>query len=67
MKQIIKLILLYQKIVSPYVKTQCRFYPTCSTYSILAIKRYGSLIGILKTFLRIVRCHPFSRGGVDFP
>jgi putative membrane protein insertion efficiency factor len=43
----------------------CRFRPTCSQYTYQAIKKYGILKGCFLGFKRIVRCHPFSRGGYD--
>lgn len=43
----------------------CRFIPTCSEYSYQAIEKYGILFGIVKSLGRIVRCHPFARGGYD--
>jgi len=45
--------------------SHCRFIPTCSEYSINAILKYGSAIGILMTFKRILKCHPFHNGGYD--
>ena len=43
----------------------CRFYPTCSEYSIQSIEKYGLIRGAIKTIKRIGRCHPWSRGGYD--
>lgn len=57
----------YQKWISPLFGPRCRFYPTCSQYAILAVKKYGFLKGFLKTCWRILRCNPFHPGGVDYP
>lgn len=43
----------------------CRFYPTCSEYSIQAIEKYGALKGTLMSAKRIIRCNPFNKGGYD--
>ncbi|MFA5821706.1 MAG: membrane protein insertion efficiency factor YidD [Thermodesulfovibrionales bacterium] len=43
----------------------CRFIPSCSEYSIDAIKKYGSFKGIYLSLRRILRCHPFHSGGYD--
>ncbi|HHE76703.1 MAG TPA: membrane protein insertion efficiency factor YidD, partial [Candidatus Parcubacteria bacterium] len=45
----------------------CRFYPSCSQYSFLSIKKYGVFKGGLKSFWRVLRCGPWSDGGVDMP
>ncbi|MBQ7674321.1 MAG: membrane protein insertion efficiency factor YidD [Alphaproteobacteria bacterium] len=65
----ISLIKFYQKAISPYINkgARCKFYPTCSEYAILAIKKYGFLVGFFKTIVRILRCNPLSKNGVDFP
>ncbi len=66
MKRIlIILIKLYQVIISPVFPQSCRFTPTCSEYSIEAIKRYGALKGSFMAIKRILRCHPFNPGGYD--
>ncbi|MCB2215974.1 membrane protein insertion efficiency factor YidD [Desulfofustis glycolicus] len=55
----------YQYLLSPVFPPACRFYPTCSVYTIEAIRHYGALRGLAKGLWRILRCHPFSRGGYD--
>ena len=55
----------YQKYISPLKGPTCRFYPTCSQYSIQAFKKYGFLKGLWLTVRRISRCHPFHPGGYD--
>lgn len=62
---LIKLILLYKKILSPIMGNQCRFYPTCSSYGIEAIESHGSLYGSYLTIKRICRCNPIFEGGFD--
>lgn len=57
----------YRRFISPLTPPRCRFYPTCSEYAILAIRKYGSIKGGIKAVWRILRCNPFSRGGIDFP
>jgi hypothetical protein len=61
----IGLIIFYQKCISPLIPPRCRFYPTCSEYTLQAIKRYGLAKGIWLGMKRIVRCHPFGQGGYD--
>jgi putative membrane protein insertion efficiency factor len=51
----------------PLANSQCRFYPSCSEYAEMAIESKGVLRGSAKTFYRVLRCHPLSRGGVDMP
>ncbi len=63
----IGLIKLYRRFISPLTPPNCRFYPTCSEYAILAIRKYGVLKGSLKALWRILRCNPFSKGGIDLP
>lgn len=57
----------YQKFISKYILigNNCRFYPTCSEYSIQAYQKYGFIRGSYLTINRILRCHPFSKGGYD--
>ncbi|GAA0745705.1 membrane protein insertion efficiency factor YidD [Clostridium oceanicum] len=56
---------LYRKYISPRKRQCCKFYPTCSQYAIDAINKYGALKGTFMAIKRILRCHPFSKGGYD--
>lgn len=64
---LIGLVRLYQVLLSPILGGQCRFYPSCSEYSIQAVRKYGAVRGGLKGVARVLRCHPFHRGGFDPP
>lgn len=64
-KILISLIRFYQKFVSPLKPPSCRFYPTCSEYSIQALSKYGVFKGVWKSIVRISKCHPFHPGGHD--
>jgi putative membrane protein insertion efficiency factor len=55
----------YRAALSPLIGPACRFEPTCSVYAEQAITRFGFGKGILLTLHRILRCHPFARGGLD--
>ncbi|WP_277630768.1 membrane protein insertion efficiency factor YidD [Atopococcus tabaci] len=55
----------YQKAISPLFPPSCRYYPTCSTYTVQALEKHGALKGALMGTARILRCNPFVRGGVD--
>ena len=59
---IIKLINFYQNHLS---KKDCRYIPSCSWYTIEAILKHGTIKGLLLGFWRIIRCNPFSKGGID--
>lgn len=68
MKQIIlKTIKFYQLFISPNLTSHCRFYPSCSEYAFLAVKKYGTTKGLLKGIKRILKCGPWSLGGIDLP
>ena len=58
---LIRLIKLYQMIISPYLTPSCRYLPTCSQYAIDCIKTYGLFGGLFKATKRILSCHPFSK------
>ena len=59
------LIRFYQLAISPLKPGCCRYYPTCSTYTLQAIEKYGPLKGSWMGLKRILRCHPFHKGGYD--
>jgi uncharacterized protein len=70
MRQVAKLVVLqllrgYKSAISPLLPPACRFVPTCSEYAQEAVERYGALLGGWKALTRLLRCHPFSRGGYD--
>ena len=62
---LIKLILAYQKALSPWIGNSCRFYPSCSNYGIEAIQRHGALKGSWLTLKRLIRCNPLAKSGLD--
>ena len=55
----------YQRFISPAFPPSCRFEPTCSNYMIQAIEKHG-FKGVLMGLARILRCHPFVKGGIDY-
>ncbi|QLK86319.1 membrane protein insertion efficiency factor YidD [Staphylococcus sp. 17KM0847] len=61
----IKCIRFYQRFISPLTPPSCRFYPTCSNYAIEAIQIYGIFKGSWLSLKRILKCHPFHKGGFD--
>ena len=61
----VKLIRFYQTAISPLTPPSCRFRPTCSQYTLEAIKRHGFLRGVWLGTLRILKCHPLHPGGHD--
>lgn len=71
----IGLIKIYQAILSPDHSVSgigdplkgCKFYPSCSNYGIQALEKHGFVFGVPKIIWRVLRCHPWSHGGVDTP
>jgi hypothetical protein len=55
----------YQYAISPLLGRSCRFYPSCSDYTVEAIERHGALRGSVLGFKRVMRCHPWHPGGFD--
>jgi uncharacterized protein len=55
----------YQRWISPALAPRCRYYPTCSAYAVEAIRELGPIRGVILACWRLVRCNPFSHGGVD--
>ncbi len=64
-KILLTLIHIYQKWISPYIAPRCKYYPSCSSYITTAIQTYG-LKGVAMGLWRVVRCNPWSYGGVDY-
>ncbi|WP_291292372.1 membrane protein insertion efficiency factor YidD [Enterococcus sp.] len=65
-KFLIGFVRLYQRFISPLFPPRCRYYPTCSSYMIQAIQVHGAGKGSLMGISRILRCHPFVPGGLDY-
>ena len=55
----------YQFFLSPILKANCRYLPSCSEYSIIAFKKYGLVKGFYYSLKRILKCHPFGGSGYD--
>ncbi len=70
MKRLLAVILiapirLYQRFISPAFAPRCRYYPTCSEYAVQSIRELGPIRGSILAGWRLLRCNPFSRGGID--
>lgn len=64
-KIMLRSIYLYRKYISPMTPPTCIYVPTCSQYAIDAINKYGAIKGGFLAIKRILRCHPFAKGGYD--
>ncbi|MDV6378075.1 membrane protein insertion efficiency factor YidD [Sporosarcina sp. GW1-11] len=64
-KVLLLFIRFYQKFISPMFPPSCRFYPTCSHYGVEAIETHGAIKGSYLAVIRILKCHPFHKGGFD--
>ena len=62
---LIKIIRIYQFLISPLLGNSCRYLPTCSEYSIESLKAHGFFRGLFYSFKRILSCHPWGSGGFD--
>lgn len=62
---ILAVIKFYKGFISPFLPPSCRFEPTCSTYAMQAVEKYGAIRGTWLGAKRILRCQPFSKGGFD--
>ena len=59
------IVVIARKYISPMKTTKCPYYPTCSTYGLEAVEKYGAVKGGALALWRIIRCNPFSKGGYD--
>ncbi|EUJ42066.1 membrane protein insertion efficiency factor YidD [Brochothrix campestris] len=55
----------YRKLISPLFPPSCRFYPTCSTYGLEAVQKFGAIKGGYLALKRIIKCQPLHPGGID--
>lgn len=58
-------ITLYRWVISPVLGPMCRFSPSCSSYALAALQRYGIVKGIRLSVVRLAKCHPWHSGGID--
>jgi len=65
MKQILLFLIRIYRKFSSLTPPRCRFYPTCSAYAYEAIERFGVFKGVFLSVKRLLKCHPFNKGGVD--
>ena len=56
----------YRLVVSPFVGQRCKYHPSCSRYALDALHEHGVLRGVVLAGWRLLRCNPWSRGGVDY-
>ena len=67
MKRIlIAIIKAYKKYISPYKRVKCPYYPSCSDYGLEAVEKHGAFAGSFLALRRIIKCNPFSKGGIDY-
>jgi len=64
-RALIALVMFYRKNMSPLSVPRCRYIPTCSAYALEALEKYGAGKGSLLALRRILKCHPFRKGGYD--
>ncbi|PAF48018.1 membrane protein insertion efficiency factor YidD [Helicobacter sp. 12S02634-8] len=62
-----KLVILYQKLISPFLPSSCRYYPSCSEYALWSLQFNQPLRAFYQIFSRILRCNQFFKGGIDYP
>ena len=60
------MIVAYRRGVSPFFAPRCKYHPTCSEYALDALREFGFLRGVVLAAWRILRCNPWSHGGVDY-
>jgi len=64
-KVLMALVQVYRKAISPLFGARCRFYPSCSEYALQALAKYGAWHGSWLALKRLLRCGPWSKGGID--
>ena len=64
-KVVVNILRAYRFFLSPLLGSNCRFTPSCSEYAITALNQHGFFCGIWLSFKRVIRCHPYSEGGID--
>jgi len=56
----------YQRLLSPLLPARCKYHPSCSQYALEALREYGLARGLVLAVWRLLRCNPWSHGGVDY-
>lgn len=64
-RMLIGMVKFYKKFISPCIGAHCIYTPTCSQYALEALEKYGAIKGTYLACRRILRCHPFAKGGYD--
>jgi len=64
-RALIAFVRFYRMYISPLSAPKCRYYPTCSRYALEALEKYGARKGSYLALRRLLRCHPFHKGGYD--
>ena len=65
MQLLLTILRIYKRWISPMLPSACRFYPTCSEYTMDAVQKHGAWRGMWMGLRRLLRCHPFHQGGFD--
>lgn len=62
---VLALLVVYRAVISPMYGDVCRYYPSCSAYAVSAVQQHGAVKGAILAAWRVLRCNPWSKGGVD--
>ncbi len=62
---LVGIIRLYQRVISPLLGPRCKYYPSCSHYGLQAVRLHGAIRGVAMASWRVLRCNPWSHGGID--